>query len=234
MVGLRAEDRDGWPFFNLTASPLDGDGVLWKWLEDKSIGLLSLLLFAMPMLAIAVAIKLTSHGPVLFIQERHGIRGKPIRVYKFRSMRLPDDNEQNLRAKSGQELDDSGGFHQAQANDPRITWIGSIIRRTSLDELPQLFNVLKGEMSLVGPRPHAVAHNLQYIEEVDDLMQRHQVKPGMTGLAQIKGCRGETPNAASMSKRVAYDLEYIRSWSLILDAKILLLTPFIGFLNKEP
>jgi Undecaprenyl-phosphate glucose phosphotransferase len=234
-LGFRAENRSGWPFFNLTASPLNGGSLAWKWAEDKVIGLAALLVFGLPMIFIAIIIKLTSPGPVFFVQERHGIHGKPIRVYKFRSMRQPSDPSLARKATTGNEIDiKTGRFAQAQKNDPRITWIGKVTRKTSLDELPQLFNVLKGDMSLVGPRPHAIKHNLDFIDEVDDLMQRHYVKPGMTGLAQVNGSRGETPDPASMAKRISYDLQYIREWSLLLDLKIILMTPFVGFINREP
>ena len=170
------------------------------------------LLFIAPMLLlIALAVKISSPGTVLFRQERYGLDGKRFAVYKFRSMRVL-------------EAGDQPGLQQATRNDPRVTPVGAIIRRWSLDEFPQLFNVLKGEMSLVGPRPHAVEHNEYYRRHVAGYMQRHAFKPGITGLAQVEGWRGETANLESMAARVDADLRYQRNWSLKLDIKILIKT----------
>lgn len=163
------------------------------------------------LLLIGLAVKLSSPGPVLFRQERYGLDGKRFSVYKFRSMRVL-------------EAGDQPGLQQATRNDPRVTPVGAVLRRWSLDELPQLFNVLKGEMSLVGPRPHAVEHNEYYRQHVAGYMQRHAFKPGITGLAQVEGWRGETANLESMAARVGADLRYQRNWSLKLDIKILLKT----------
>ena len=170
-----------------------------------------LLLIAPLLLVIAVIVKLSSPGPVLFLQERYGRDGRRFSVYKFRSMQVLDAGDQP-------------GLRQATRNDPRVTAVGSFLRRWSLDELPQLFNVLKGEMSLVGPRPHAVEHNEHYRKHVPGYMQRHAFKPGITGLAQVEGWRGETAEIDAMERRVDADLRYQRDWSLILDIKILIKT----------
>lgn len=169
------------------------------------------------MFAIAMLIKFTSKGPVFFRQKRYGLDGKEILVWKFRSMRTCDNGPVVM---------------QATKDDPRITPIGRILRRTSLDELPQLFNVLEGTMSLVGPRPHATAHNEQYRGLIHGYMLRHKVKPGITGLAQVNGCRGETETVEKMERRVKWDHQYIRSWSPWLDFKILLKT-FMVVLKQE-
>jgi putative colanic acid biosysnthesis UDP-glucose lipid carrier transferase len=168
------------------------------------------------LLATALAVKLSSPGPVLFKQKRHGWNGKVIKVWKFRSMRVHADAQ----------------VKQASRQDPRITRVGAFIRRTSIDELPQLFNVLQGHMSLVGPRPHAVAHNDYYTGKIDAYMARHRIKPGITGLAQISGARGETETLDKMEKRVELDLAYINNWSIWLDIKILIKTPFT-LLSKD-
>ncbi len=160
-------------------------------------------------LIIAILVKLTSPGPVIFKQRRYGLDGQEIAVYKFRSMRVTEDGPQ---------------IRQASRSDSRITPIGAVLRRTSLDELPQLINVLQGRMSLVGPRPHAVAHNEEYRKLIKGYMIRHKVPPGITGLAQVNGCRGETARVEDMQARIDYDLEYLRRWSPLLDFKILFLT----------
>ena len=176
------------------------------------LGSLLLLLILSPLLLlIAALITLTSPGPVLFSQERYGFRGQRFRILKFRSM-------------SVLEAGDQQGLVQACRHDPRVTPLGRVLRRCSLDELPQLINVLKGEMSLVGPRPHAVDHNELYRGQITAFMQRHQFKPGMTGLAQVEGWRGETATLSAMADRVDADLRYQREWSLKLDLKILLKT----------
>lgn len=181
------------------------------------LGSLLLLLILSPLLLlIAALITLTSPGPVLFSQERYGFRGQRFRILKFRSM-------------SVLEAGDQQGLVQACRHDPRVTPLGRVLRRCSLDELPQLINVLKGEMSLVGPRPHAVDHNELYRGQITAFMQRHQFKPGMTGLAQVEGWRGETSTLQMMSCRIAADLRYQRDWSLRLDFKILLRTFFALF-----
>jgi lipopolysaccharide/colanic/teichoic acid biosynthesis glycosyltransferase len=162
-------------------------------------------------LAIATAVRLTSRGPALFKQRRYGRNGEEILVWKFRTMRVTEDGVE---------------FRQARRGDPRVTPLGAFLRRTSLDELPQFMNVLRGEMSVVGPRPHAVAHNEQYRKQILEYMLRHKVKPGITGWAQVNGWRGETDTLEKMIQRVAYDLEYIRRYSLAFDLKIVLLTAF--------
>ncbi|MDH5184914.1 MAG: exopolysaccharide biosynthesis polyprenyl glycosylphosphotransferase, partial [Gammaproteobacteria bacterium] len=171
------------------------------------------------LLFIAISIKLSSKGPVFFKQMRHGWDGRIIKVYKFRSMKVH------------QEFD--GTVTQAIKRDPRITKIGAFLRRTSLDELPQFYNVLQGRMSIVGPRPHAVAHNEHYKEVVDQYMLRHKVKPGITGWAQVNGWRGETDTVEKMQKRVEFDLFYIENWSFWFDLKIIFLTVFKGFVDKN-
>jgi exopolysaccharide biosynthesis polyprenyl glycosylphosphotransferase len=172
---------------------------------------LSLLVVLFPLLLlVALLIKLDSRGPVLFRQTRHGFNNEPIRVLKFRTMTTFSDAP--------------GAFRQCVRGDPRVTRIGRILRRTNIDELPQLFNVLKGDMSMVGPRPHAVAHNEMYEGRIRRLWRRHNVKPGITGWAQVNGLRGETDTIEKMEKRVEYDLYYIANWSLAFDLKILILT----------
>jgi putative colanic acid biosynthesis UDP-glucose lipid carrier transferase len=163
------------------------------------------------MLFIALAVKLSSPGPVLFRQHRYGIDGKHILVWKFRTMTV---------------CQDEGAVPQATRCDPRVTRVGAFLRKTSLDELPQFFNVLRGDMSVVGPRPHAVAHNEEYRKRVFGYMLRHAVKPGITGWAQINGFRGEIESTEMMSKRVDHDIWYIQNWSLRLDLRIILITIF--------
>jgi putative colanic acid biosynthesis UDP-glucose lipid carrier transferase len=163
------------------------------------------------MLATAVAIKVTSKGPVFFKQRRYGLNGEVIEVLKFRSMRVQEDG---------------AVVKQATKNDDRITPVGRFIRRTSIDELPQLFHVVTGSMSLVGPRPHAVAHNEEYRTRIKRYMLRHKVKPGLTGWAQVNGWRGETDTLEKMEKRIEHDLEYIRRWGLLFDLWIIFLTVF--------
>lgn len=202
----------GMTAINLNESPLTANlsGTFFKTALDRIGALLGLLVASPLMLLVAIVIKLTSPGPILFRQARHGWNGEVFEVWKFRSMRLHDDND----------------VKQATRNDNRITGIGRFIRRTSIDELPQLFNVLRGQMSLVGPRPHAVQHNNYYSDKIRAYMSRHRIKPGITGLAQVKGFRGETETIEKMAKRVELDLEYINRWSLWLDIKILIKTPF--------
>ncbi len=192
-------------------SPFRGFKRVLKRLEDIFLGLPLLLMLALPMLFIAAAVKLTSKGPVFFRQLRHGRDGREFRVLKFRSMTTLEDGAQVV---------------QAQRNDARITPLGRFLRRSSLDELPQILNVIRGEMSLVGPRPHAVAHNQEYRVKIREYMRRHHVKPGITGWAQVNGLRGETDTLDKMVARVEHDLAYIRGWSLWLDIKILFLTVF--------
>jgi Undecaprenyl-phosphate glucose phosphotransferase len=198
--------------------PIRDWGYVMKLTLDYVLGVISLIVFAPLMLTVALAIKLDSPGPVLFKQRRHGYNHRLIYVYKFRTMRLAEDGAVVV---------------QARKDDERVTRIGRLLRRTSIDELPQLFNVLKGEMSLVGPRPHAVAHNQLYCERLERYANRHCVKPGMTGWAQIHGFRGPTEDPEKMRKRVQMDLYYIENWSISLDLKIIALTPFVGFVHRN-
>lgn len=199
-------------------SPMSGLSSVSKRIEDFVGASLILMGIAIPMLIIALLIKLDSSGPVFFKQKRYGLSGKAINVWKFRSMTVADNGPVVKQATKG---------------DARITRLGGFLRRTSLDELPQFINVLQGQMSIVGPRPHAVAHNEQYRALVDFYMMRHKVKPGITGWAQINGWRGETDTLEKMEKRVEFDLQYIRDWSILLDIKIIFLTLFKGFVNKN-
>ena len=177
-----------------------------------SIGILGLIAF--PMLVIAAAIKFSTRGPIIFKQRRYGLGGKQIEVWKFRTMTTADNGD-NVK--------------QATKNDNRVTPLGRILRKHSLDELPQFINVLRGDMSIVGPRPHAVAHNEEYRHKVTYYMLRHKVKPGITGWAQINGWRGETDTLDKMEQRVEHDLEYMRRWTPWLDIKIIFMTVFRGF-----
>ncbi|NQY62885.1 MAG: undecaprenyl-phosphate glucose phosphotransferase [Alteromonadaceae bacterium] len=200
-------------------SPFDGFNLTIKRAEDIILGSIILCLIAIPMCFIALAVKLTSKGPVIFKQKRYGLDGKEIQIYKFRSMAL-------VHKKIDKVV-------QATKFDARITPIGAILRRTSLDELPQFVNVLQGNMSIVGPRPHAVIHNEEYRKRIDGYMLRHKAKPGITGWAQINGWRGETDTLEKMEKRIEFDLMYIHRWSLLFDLKIIVLTIFKGFINKN-
>ncbi|WP_226666460.1 undecaprenyl-phosphate glucose phosphotransferase [Microbulbifer aggregans] len=199
-------------------TPIQGLNSWLKRLEDLVVASLALILLTPLMLLIAGSVKLTSAGPVLFKQRRYGLNGHTIDVWKFRTMFCTEDGTD---------------IRQACRNDARITPLGRFLRCTSLDELPQLFNVLSGSMSIVGPRPHAVAHNEQYRSIVSGYMLRHKVKPGITGWAQINGWRGETDTLEKMHKRIEHDLDYIRSWSLHLDIYILCMTLVRGFTGKN-
>jgi Undecaprenyl-phosphate glucose phosphotransferase len=209
----------GLPLLDIHQRPLAGWGGIWKQLEDWVFGVVILILMLPVMGLCALAIRLDSKGPILFRQKRYGFNNNDITVFKFRTMY--------------HQRPDEPGVPQATRNDPRITKVGAFLRKTSLDELPQLFNVLRGEMSLVGPRPHAVAHNEQYAKIIDGYLGRHRVKPGITGWAQVNGFRGETDTPEKMRMRVQYDLYYIDHWSLIFDIKILALTGLVGFVNRN-
>ena len=205
----RIVEINGIPALSVCDTPFHGVDAVLKRVTDVVFGTVALLC-ALPLMAlIALAIKLTSRGPVMFHQRRYGLHGEQIVVYKFRSMTVCEDGPD---------------ITQATKTDARVTKLGRLLRRTSLDELPQLFNVLLGTMSLVGPRPHAIAHNEQYRKLIDGYMIRHKVRPGMTGLAQVNGLRGETATLEKMSDRVRFDLEYLRNWSPWLDIKILFKT----------
>ena len=206
------------PTLDLSERPISGWSQVVKRLEDLVLAPLIFLLALPALAAIALAIKLDSTGPVLFRQRRYGFNNNEFTVYKFRTMRHGQDEP---------------GVPQARRGDGRVTRVGAFLRRTSLDELPQLWNVLGGEMSLVGPRPHAVEHNKHFAQVIDDYLGRHRVKPGITGWAQVNGLRGETRSEAQMRLRVQYDLHYIDNWSLWLDLKILLLTVFVGFVHEN-
>ncbi|MBI1383833.1 MAG: undecaprenyl-phosphate glucose phosphotransferase [Rhizobiales bacterium] len=198
--------------------PLADHGVWLKALEDYVLGALACLVFAPVMALCALAIRLESPGPIFFKQRRHGYNHALITVWKFRTMRV---------------MEDGPVIRQASKDDDRVTRVGRFLRRTSLDELPQLINVMRGEMSLVGPRPHAIAHNELYSRMLRRYANRHRVKPGITGLAQINGFRGPTDDPELMRMRVLYDLEYIDNWSIWLDLRILIATPFVGFVNRN-
>jgi len=206
------------PVVSIFETPFYGVDGWVKRIEDILLGSLILLVVALPMIAIALAIRFTSPGPIIFKQYRYGLRGDKIEVWKFRSMTVQENDN---------------AVTQATKNDARVTPLGAILRRTSLDELPQFINVIQGRMSIVGPRPHAVAHNEEYRGLVNRYMLRHKVKPGITGLAQISGWRGETDSLDKMEKRVEFDLAYIQNWSLWLDIKIIFLTIFRGFTDKN-
>ena len=203
---------------SILSSPFDDGGAIIKRAEDLIFGTIITLLISPLMLIIAIGIKLTSRGPVIFKQDRYGLSGQKITVYKFRSMRVMENADVVI---------------QATKQDPRVTRFGSFLRRKSLDELPQFINVLQGRMSIVGPRPHAIAHNEEYRKIVDNYMIRHKVKPGITGLAQVNGYRGEVDTLDKMEKRVQYDIEYIQNWSLWLDIKIILKTMTKGFSGEN-
>ncbi|MBV8468250.1 MAG: undecaprenyl-phosphate glucose phosphotransferase [Burkholderiaceae bacterium] len=205
----RIQDKNGVPVVGICETPFTGINALTKRLSDIVLSLLILILISPVLLLVAVGVRLSSAGPIIFRQRRNGLDGEEIIVYKFRSMR---------------SLDNGHIVRQATKTDPRITVFGAFIRRTSLDELPQFINVLQGRMSIVGPRPHAVAHNEEYRTLIKAYMVRHKVKPGITGWAQINGLRGETETLEKMALRVEYDLEYLRNWSLGLDLQIIIRT----------
>ncbi|MBU2870029.1 undecaprenyl-phosphate glucose phosphotransferase [Colwellia sp. E2M01] len=199
-------------------NPMRGTYALIKRIEDIVLSSIILTIIAIPLMIIAIAVKTTSKGPIIFKQDRYGLNGKRIKVWKFRSMTVTENTDV---------------VTQATKNDVRITPLGAFLRRTSLDELPQFINVLQGGMSVVGPRPHAVAHNEQYRKAVDYYMLRHKIKPGITGWAQINGWRGETDTIDKMEMRIKYDLDYIRRWSLWFDVKIVFYTIFRSFTDKN-
>ncbi|WP_255526879.1 undecaprenyl-phosphate glucose phosphotransferase [Photobacterium sp. BZF1] len=217
LVQSRWRNINGIPAISVHDTPFSGVTSLVKRIEDVLMASMIITLISPVLLFVAAGVKMSSPGPIIFKQYRYGIDGKKIKVWKFRSMSAQDNG--NV-------------VKQATKNDPRVTKFGAFIRRTSLDELPQFFNVLQGRMSIVGPRPHAVAHNEEYRSIVDRYMLRHKVKPGITGLAQVNGYRGETDTLDKMEKRVEYDLKYIRTWSLWLDLKIIFMTVFKGFVGK--
>jgi putative colanic acid biosysnthesis UDP-glucose lipid carrier transferase len=210
LVNHSVREMAGLPLLTLSETPLTGTRLLLKSAEDFVLASLILLLILPLLLVIAIAIKLDSRGPVFFRQARKGWSGKTFHIWKFRSMFV--------------HKHEAGMVQQATRNDPRITRVGAFLRKTSLDELPQVFNVLQGEMSLVGPRPHAVQHDAEYSQRIDSYLARHNIKPGITGLAQVRGFRGETNEIDSMQQRIEADIEYINNWSLWLDLTILVRT----------
>lgn len=217
LIQCRTADIDGLPVVALCETPFYGTRGITKRVSDFTIALLILILTSPLLLAIAIAIKTTSPGSVIFKQRRYGLDGREIVVYKFRSMSVSEDSDV---------------VRQATVNDDRVTPIGAILRKYSLDELPQFINVLQGRMSVVGPRPHAVTHNEEYRQLIKGYMVRHKVSPGITGLAQVRGFRGETSNLDAMKARVECDLEYLRNWSLGLDVRIILKTIKMMFSDK--
>lgn len=216
--GLDLDDVAGVPVFTWSDTPfVDCGRRAVKRASDLLLAGVGLLVAAPVMVIVAIAVKLTSPGPVLFRQRRHGADGKEIVVYKYRTMTV---------------MEDGATVAQAQRNDPRVTRLGRVLRKTSLDELPQLINVLQGRMSVIGPRPHALAHNEQYRGVIAGYMRRHKVKPGLSGWAQVHGCRGETRTVEDMRARVEHDLYYLRNWSLWLDLRIVLKT--LKILVRDP
>jgi putative colanic acid biosynthesis UDP-glucose lipid carrier transferase len=209
LMQARFDTVGGMPVIAICETPFMGLNSMIKRASDIVIGAVILLLLAPLMLVIALAVRLSSPGPVIFRQRRYGLYGEEIIVYKFRSMTVAEDSDNVV---------------QARKNDQRVTKIGAFLRRTSLDELPQFINVLQGRMSIVGPRPHAVAHNEQYRKLIKGYMLRHKVKPGITGWAQVNGLRGETATLDRMEARIQHDLDYLRNWSLWLDLWIILKT----------
>jgi putative colanic acid biosysnthesis UDP-glucose lipid carrier transferase len=218
LLHSRWSDILGLPVVSVFETPFYGIDGMAKHMCDIVLGSLLLLMLAIPLVVIALWIKLTSPGPVFFRQSRYGLDGRQIRVWKFRTMMVCESGSQAV---------------QATKDDPRVTEAGAFLRRTSLDELPQLFNVLEGNMSLVGPRPHPNALNEQFRSKVEGYMLRHKVKPGITGLAQVNGWRGETDTPEKMEKRIEFDLQYIREWSLWLDIKILFRTVWVVIVGQN-
>ncbi|MCP5445734.1 MAG: undecaprenyl-phosphate glucose phosphotransferase [Chromatiaceae bacterium] len=215
LINHSVKELSGIPILTLSETPLIGTHLLSKAIEDKLVATVALILLSPILLITAVAIKLDSPGPVFFRQARTGWDGREFKIWKFRSMRA--------------DLQEDANVVQATRDDSRVTKVGRFIRKTSIDELPQLLNVLAGQMSLVGPRPHAVQHNIEYSKRIIDYLSRHRIKPGITGLAQIRGFRGETKELLQMEKRVQCDLEYINNWSIGLDLSIMVRTLFTLF-----
>ena len=209
LIQSRTGEILGMPVVALCETPFSGYRGVVKRLTDLSLSLTGMLLLSPLFLAVCIAVKLSSPGPVIFKQRRYGLDGKEIQVYKFRTMTVTEDGPV---------------IRQATRDDARVTPVGRVLRRYSIDELPQLMNVVLGNMSLVGPRPHAVTHNEEYRKLIKGYMLRHKVRPGITGLAQVNGCRGETTRLEDMRARIEYDLDYLRHWSPALDFKILFKT----------
>jgi putative colanic acid biosynthesis UDP-glucose lipid carrier transferase len=218
LIQARSGEIHGIPVVAMCETPFYGYRGVAKRVTDVGFSALILLLLLPLLVLIAVVVKLSSPGPIIFKQRRYGLDGREIAVYKFRTMSVAEDGEH---------------VRQASKADSRITRVGGVLRRSSMDELPQLINVLQGRMSLVGPRPHAVAHNEEYRKLIKGYMMRHKVLPGITGLAQVNGCRGETSKLEEMEARVNYDLDYLRHWSPLLDIKIILLTVVKVFRDEK-
>ena len=212
LIQARFDNVGGVPVVAICDTPFHGVDSVVKYVSDFVLAFLILILLLPFMIGIAVAVKLTSLGPAIFKQRRYGLNGEEIIVYKFRTMKVTEDGPQIM---------------QAHKDDPRLTKIGGFLRRTSLDELPQLINVLQGRMSIVGPRPHAVAHNELYRKLIRGYMLRHKVKPGITGWAQVNGLRGETQDLKKMQARIEYDLQYLQNWSIWLDLWIIMRTVWV-------
>ena len=206
LIQGRSDSVCGLPVISVCETPFRGPSGVLKRISDVVLASLILVLISPIMLAVAIAVKLSSPGPVIFRQRRYGLDGREIIVYKFRSMTVTEDGNHIAQARKG---------------DARVTRVGAVLRRTSLDELPQFINVLQGRMSIVGPRPHAVAHNELYRGLIKSYMVRHKVRPGITGWAQVNGFRGETDSLEKMEARVRCDLDYLRNWSLLLDLLII-------------
>ena len=219
LLNLGVRELAGVPLLAVSESPLSSlGGAYVKSLIDVVIATIATVVLSPVFLLVALAVKLSSKGPVFYKQERHGWDGAIFEIWKFRSMRVHDEGAVKVT--------------QATKNDSRVTSVGRFLRRTSLDELPQLFNVINGTMSLVGPRPHAVVHNYEYAQKIGLYMSRHRIKPGITGWAQVNGLRGETDTLEKMSRRVGMDIDYINRWSPLLDLWILIRTP-IALLSKR-
>lgn len=218
LIQARVDTVGGLPVVAVCESPFYGANGLIKRVSDIVLASAILALISPLMFAIVIGVKLSSPGPALFKQRRYGLDGREIVVYKFRSMR---------------GLEDGDVIRQATRDDPRVTRFGAFLRASSLDELPQFINVLQGRMSVVGPRPHAIAHNEMYRKLIRGYMIRHKVKPGITGLAQVNGLRGETDSLDKMQMRIEYDLAYLRSWSLLLDLQIVLKTVYVVLRRKN-
>jgi putative colanic acid biosynthesis UDP-glucose lipid carrier transferase len=218
LVQARLDDVNGIPVIAIFETPLTGINAVQKAIFDTVMASLILLLISPLLIVLALAVKLSSPGPVLFKQRRYGIDGDEITVYKFRSMTVCEDGDT---------------IRQASKNDQRTTRLGAFLRRTSLDELPQFFNVLQGRMSIVGPRPHAVAHNEMYRKVIPGYMWRHKVKPGITGWAQVNGYRGETETLDKMEGRIRHDIDYLRNWSLSMDLYIILKTVWLVLRDRN-
>ncbi len=206
------------PTVSVIDNPTQGMDALAKRIEDLLLATTVILVMGIPMLLIALGVKLSSPGPVIYRQRRYGLNGKAFNMLKFRSMRVVEQDDE---------------FVQARKDDARITPFGAFLRKSSLDELPQFFNVMLGEMSVVGPRPHAAAHNEEFRSRINGYMLRHKAKPGITGLAQIKGFRGETDTDEKMRERVRFDVEYINNWSIWMDLMIVFATPWSVIRGKN-